>query len=62
MAINTSIAKLRKDYSQRSLSESEVEIEPIKQFEKWWNEALQSQIEEVNAMTLATCISKDSIT
>jgi pyridoxamine 5'-phosphate oxidase len=58
MAINTPIAELRKDYRQRSLSESEVEIEPIKQFEKWWNEALQSQIEEVNAMTLATCNSK----
>jgi pyridoxamine 5'-phosphate oxidase len=58
MALNTLIAELRKDYRQRSLSESEVEIEPIKQFEKWWNEALQSQIEEVNAMTLATCNSK----
>ncbi len=58
MALNTPIAELRKDYRQRSLSELEVEIEPIKQFEKWWNEALQSQIEEVNAMTLATCNSK----
>jgi pyridoxamine 5'-phosphate oxidase len=58
MAIATSIAELRKDYRQQSLSESEVEIEPIKQFEKWWNEALQSRIEEVNAMTLATCNSK----
>lgn len=58
MALNTPIAELRKDYRQRSLSELEVEIEPIKQFEKWWNEALQSQIEEVNAMTLATCNGK----
>ena len=26
----------------------------IKQFEKWWDEAVNSKIEEVNAMTLAT--------
>src|SRR6185503_15060486 len=26
----------------------------IKQFEKWWNEAVNSKIDEVNAMTLAT--------
>ena len=26
----------------------------IKQFEKWWNEAVSSEIDEVNAMTLAT--------
>ncbi len=58
MAFNIQIAELRKDYRQQSLSESEVEAEPIKQFEKWWDEAVQSQAEEVNAMTLATCNSK----
>lgn len=26
----------------------------MKQFDKWWEEAVQSQIDEVNAMTLAT--------
>ncbi len=58
MAFNIQIAELRKDYRQQSLSESEVEAEPIKQFEKWWDEAVKSQAEEVNAMTLATCNSK----
>src|SRR5688572_13769164 len=58
MAFNIQIAALRKDYRQQSLSESEVEAEPIKQFEKWWEEAVQSQVEEVNAMSLATCNSK----
>ncbi len=58
MAINIQIAELRKDYRQQSLSESNVEGEPIKQFEKWWDEAVLSQAEEVNAMTLATCNSK----
>lgn len=29
-------------------------IDPIKQFEQWWNEAVHSKLDEVNAMTLAT--------
>jgi pyridoxamine 5'-phosphate oxidase len=37
-----------------SLSEKEVEINPIAQFQKWWEQAIESKIEEVNAMTLAT--------
>src|SRR6478735_9280998 len=48
------IADIRKDYKLRSLLETEVSDNPIKQFEKWWNEAVESQILEVNAMTLAT--------
>jgi pyridoxamine 5'-phosphate oxidase len=49
-----SIADIRKDYKLRSLSEEEVNIEPIAQFTIWWNEAIESNIDEVNAMTLAT--------
>jgi pyridoxamine 5'-phosphate oxidase len=48
------IAAIRKDYSQQQLSESDVAVEPIAQFSKWWEGALASHIEEVNAMTLAT--------
>ena len=48
------IADIRKDYKLQSLSEKEVSPDPLPQFEKWWNEALQSGIDEVNAMTLAT--------
>jgi pyridoxamine 5'-phosphate oxidase len=48
------IAAIRKDYSQRQLSETGMAVEPIGQFGKWWDEALASQIDEVNAMTLAT--------
>ncbi len=50
-----SIADLRKDYQLQSLSEKEVDVKPLQQFEKWWNEAVIAQIPEVNAMTLATC-------
>ena len=48
------IAAIRKDYKLQSLDEKDVFKDPIKQFEKWWNEVLGSTIEEVNAMTLAT--------
>ncbi len=48
------ISGLRKSYSQKTLSESSVEPDPIRQFEMWWQEAVESEIDEVNAMTLAT--------
>lgn len=48
------IADIRKDYMKQSLQESDVDINPFVQFNKWWNEALRSELEEVNAMTLAT--------
>lgn len=49
-----SIADIRKDYRLRSLSENEVDTDPFRQFDTWWQEAVNSAIEEVNAMTLAT--------
>lgn len=49
-----SIADLRKNYSQKTLTESDVVPDPIQQFEVWWKEALASTIDEPNAMTLAT--------
>ncbi len=49
-----SIADIRKNYSQKSLSEDEAAANPIQQFSKWWDEAVASKIDEVNAMTLAT--------
>jgi len=49
-----SIANIRKDYSLRSLNENEVANNPTAQFDVWWQEALNSNIDEVNAMTLAT--------
>lgn len=48
------IATIRKDYKLQSLLEVDVEASPIKQFGNWWQEALNSEIEEINAMTLAT--------
>jgi pyridoxamine 5'-phosphate oxidase len=48
------IADIRINYSLRSLSENEVAADPIEQFGQWWQEARQSELLEVNAMTLAT--------
>ena len=48
------IADIRKEYMLETLNETDVESNAIQQFGKWWQEALNSAIEEVNAMTLAT--------
>ncbi len=48
------ITDLRKEYSKRELSESDVNPDPIIQFETWFNEALDSEMNEPNAMALAT--------
>lgn len=49
-----SIADIRKEYAMHALSEADVRANPLQQFSIWWNEALQAEIEEVNAVTLAT--------
>ncbi len=49
-----SISHLRKEYQLKSLSEDEVNNNPIVQFDTWWKEAVNAEIVEVNAMTLAT--------
>lgn len=50
----SSIADIRKDYSLKTLNEQEVAANPFQQFADWWQQAIDSQIDEVNAMTLAT--------
>lgn len=48
------IANIRKEYTKASLDTTSVNENPILQFEKWFNEALQSNALEPSAMTLAT--------
>ena len=50
------ISHIRTDYIKHQLSESEVDKDPIKQFEVWFKEALDSAVKEPNAMTLATSV------
>jgi len=48
------IANIRKDYRKATLDVSNVDEDPIKQFEKWFGEALSADVMEPNAMNLAT--------
>lgn len=48
------IADLRKEYSQHGLLETEVNPDPIVQFQLWFAQALAANLPEPNAMTLAT--------
>lgn len=52
--MDTSVADLRKDYTLEGLRETDVDPNPFKQFQQWFEQALASQLPEPNAMTLAT--------
>lgn len=48
------IANLRKDYAQAALDITDVHASPVQQFEQWFQEALNAEVLEPNAMTLCT--------
>jgi pyridoxamine 5'-phosphate oxidase len=50
----TSLAHLRKSYERAQLGKASSHADPLLQFEKWMNEALQVKILEPTAMTVAT--------
>lgn len=52
--MNNAIADIRKEYQMQSLLEADTDPDAIRQFTRWWNDAVKSEIEEINAMTLAT--------
>ena len=54
----SSIAGIRKDYKLKTFDETDAKAGAIDQFTEWWNEATHSEIDEVNAMTVATVSSK----
>ncbi len=49
-----SISEIRTEYKKGTLDERDVDQSPFVQFEKWFKEAIKSEIPEVNAMTIAT--------
>ncbi|MFC5511537.1 pyridoxamine 5'-phosphate oxidase [Massilia jejuensis] len=53
-AIGDAVAGLRKDYGQASLDEDEVLDDPMLQFTRWFEQALEAQVNEPNAMNVAT--------
>jgi pyridoxamine 5'-phosphate oxidase len=48
------MAGLRKEYLCSSIDEKNVDKDPLKQFEKWFLEAMDAKIDEPNAMVLST--------
>ncbi|HZD21092.1 MAG TPA: pyridoxamine 5'-phosphate oxidase [Burkholderiales bacterium] len=48
------IADLRQEYMRAGLAEADAERDPIRQFERWFDDALRAQLPLPNAMTLAT--------
>lgn len=54
MAAHAHIADIRKDYQLASLDESVTGNDPLTFFHKWFSEAQNANVDEVNAMTLAT--------
>lgn len=48
------LADIRKDYTSQSLDIQDVDSNPLIQFSKWMNEALEADVNEPTAMNLAT--------
>ena len=52
--MNHKIANIRSDYRLNGLHESELDENPLNQFKIWFNEVIQSELSEANAMLLST--------
>ena len=48
------IADLRRDYRGATLDADDVAADPIVQFKRWFSEAQAADVDEPNAMSLAT--------
>jgi len=51
---NPFIAKLRREYTSRTLDVKDVTANPVVQFSHWFEEAMKAEVPEPNAMVLAT--------
>ncbi|TMH22002.1 MAG: pyridoxamine 5'-phosphate oxidase [Betaproteobacteria bacterium] len=54
MCAAVNIADLRREYQRASLTEADVDPDPLRQFRRWLHEAVQAELPEPTAMTLAT--------
>jgi pyridoxamine 5'-phosphate oxidase len=59
MNLGKNLADLRKSYEREKLEEADVAQDPLEQFTRWMQQAIDAQIPEPNAMTLAT-VSKEN--
>ena len=56
--MDSSIANLRQNYTRAGLLEADINSDPIEQFRTWFQQALNADLIEPNAMTLATATSE----
>jgi pyridoxamine 5'-phosphate oxidase len=54
MSAAVNIADLRREYRGAPLAEADVDPDPLRQFQRWLHEAVQGELPEPTAMTLAT--------
>jgi pyridoxamine 5'-phosphate oxidase len=54
MPRSVDISALRNEYTQKSLSRADLKINPVDQFRLWFDQAVQTEICEPNAMILST--------
>jgi pyridoxamine 5'-phosphate oxidase len=54
MSIRKDVAALRTEYLRGAFDEQQANPDPIRQFEAWFQEAVQAEVPEPNAMSLAT--------
>ncbi len=52
--MDTTLADIRKEYTQAGLSEADADPDPFRQFQTWFEQAMAAQLLEPNGMTLAT--------
>lgn len=52
--VSKDLADLRRDYRSRPLRRTDLDSDPIVQFDRWFQDALQAAVPEPNAMSIAT--------
>ena len=60
LPVKLSISQLRKEYTLSKLDKHNTASDPMEQFRLWFEQVLKAEIEEPNAMTLAT-VSSDNM-
>lgn len=53
-SVQPSLAELRWEYASETLHRADLHPDPLLQFRKWFDQAVESRIREPNAMTLST--------
>lgn len=56
------IAELRQEYMRAGLAEAHADADPLRQFERWFDDAVRAKLPLPNAMTLATTDARGAAT